>query len=132
MKKVILIYILVQIIFANTISIIATTNVNGEIDPCGWPKKPLGGLARKATYIDKLYDSNINPLILDAGNLFYKKDIIDPGITLETAKINAEVIAKSYAVIGCNAFSPGSHDFAAGLENLLWLEDKSKIKLQTL
>ena len=34
------------------IVILGSANVHGEIEPCGWKKKPLGGLARKATIVD--------------------------------------------------------------------------------
>ena len=110
----------------NIITVIGTTNVNGHIDPCGWKKKPMGGLARKATIIDELKESNIMPVIVDAGNLFFKKDVIEPGISTETAKINAEIILKSFNKMGCDAFSPGSKDFAAGFDYLLKLEKKAK------
>ncbi len=86
----------------------------------------MGGLARKATIIEQIKQENINPLILDAGNLFFKKDIIEPGITIETAKINADIILKSFNKIGCDAFSPGPKDFAAGKDFLLRLERRSK------
>ena len=112
-------------LFSANISLIVTTNNNGEIDPCGWPKKPLGGLARKATVIDEIKSSGKNPIILDSGNLFYKNKQIDPGIALETAKINADVIVDSYNLIGCDAFSPGVNDFAAGYENFMSLYKKS-------
>jgi len=101
------------------IVIIGTTNVHGEIDPCGWKKKPLGGLARKATVISELINNNEDPIILDAGDLYFKKEQIDPGVTLDVAKINAEIITESFNFIGCDAFSPGSKDFAAGLDFLL-------------
>ena len=85
----------------------------------------MGGLARKATIVDDIKASNINPIILDSGNLFYKNNSIDPGIAKETAKINAEIIAESYNKIGCDAFSPGSKDFALGLTNLMNLYSMS-------
>ncbi len=112
-------------LFSSNINLIVTTNNNGEIDPCGWPKKPLGGLARKATVIDEIRLEGRNPIILDSGNLFYKSSQIDPGISLETAKINADVILDSYNLIGCDAFSPGINDFAAGFENFMNLYEKS-------
>ena len=49
----------------------------------------MGGLARKATIIENLSNQNINPIVLDAGDLFFKKDKIEPGITTDIAKINA-------------------------------------------
>ncbi len=103
----------------NLITIIGTTNVHGEIDPCGWKKKPLGGLARKATVLQNLIDNNEHPIVLDAGDLYFKKENLDPGITLDAAKMNADIITKSFNAMGCDGFSPGSKDFAAGLDFLM-------------
>jgi len=86
----------------------------------------LGGLARKATILEDLSNQNINPIVLDAGDLFFKKDIIEPGITTDIAKINADIIVESFNKMGCDAFSPGSKDFASGLNFLKSLEKKSK------
>ena len=86
----------------------------------------MGGLARKATILENLSNQNINSIILDAGDLFFKKDKIDPGITTDIAKINADIIVESFNKMGCDAFSPGSKDFAAGLNFIKSLEKKSK------
>lgn len=103
----------------NILTIIGTTNVHGEIDPCGWKKKPLGGLARKATILEQLNNEGINPLVLDAGDLLFKKNVLDPGVTLDVSKVNAEIIIDSFIEMGCDAFSPGSKDFAGGLDFIL-------------
>ena len=78
----------------------------------------MGGLARKATVIETLINNNENPIVVDAGDLFFKKDKIDPGVALDVAMINAEIITKSFNAMGCDAFSPGSKDFAAGVDFL--------------
>ena len=75
----------------------------------------MGGLARKATIIDNLRAEGFDVLILDAGNLLFKKETIGPGTPTETGKMTAEIIVNAYNQIGCNSFSPGSKDFAAGL-----------------
>ena len=62
------------------IRIVSTANVHGETDPCGWKKKPLGGLARKATIIDELRSEGFDVLVLDAGNLFFKTEGILIGL----------------------------------------------------
>ncbi len=54
-------------------------------------------------------------LILDAGNLLFKKNNLSPGTPTEIAKKTAEIIVTTFNQIGCHAFSPGSKDFAAGL-----------------
>ena len=120
-KQLLILIILFQISFTdeNLVRIIATANVHGEVDPCGWKKKPTGGLARKATLLDDLYLDVKNFYVIDAGNLFFKQDIIDPGIPTEIALINADIIVKSFNEMGCTAFSPGSKDFAAGKDFLL-------------
>ena len=98
------------------IRIVGTANVHGETDPCGWKKKPLGGLARKATIIDNLRSDGFDVLILDAGNLLFKKKTLGPGSPTDIAKMTAEIIVSAFNDIGCHAFSPGSKDFAAGLD----------------
>ena len=86
----------------------------------------MGGLARKATIINDLINAGKDPIIVDSGNLFFPKNIIDPGVTMEASIINAEIIRKSFNEMGCDAFSPGSKDFAAGLDFLLEQYGKSK------
>ena len=132
MKKIfgMIILMLFQIGLAETatskqIRIVGTANVHGETDPCGWKKKPLGGLARKATIIDNLRSDGFDVLILDAGNLLFKKETLDPGAPTGIAKMTAEIIVSAFNEIGCHAFSPGSKDFAAGLSFLQKMQKKA-------
>ena len=83
----------------------------------------MGGLARKATLLDDLHSNIKNFYVVDAGNLFFKQDVIDPGITTEVALINADIIVKSFNEMGCTAFSPGSKDFAGGKNVLLSISE---------
>jgi 2',3'-cyclic-nucleotide 2'-phosphodiesterase (5'-nucleotidase family) len=85
----------------------------------------LGGLARKATILDKQSAGITNFYVVDAGNLFFKSNDIDPGVTLEAAKINSAIIVESFNAMGCNVFSPGEFDFSGGLDHLLELEKKA-------
>jgi len=62
---------------------------------------------------------------LDAGNLFFKQDKIDPGISLDVSKENARAIVSAFNHISCQAFSPGKKDFAAGLDFLMELQSLS-------
>ncbi len=133
MKKNTIIFILFSfsIIFGNfssddTIKLVLTSNVNGETDPCGWKKKPMGGLARKSTIINNLKKENHDVIVADAGNLFFKKDRISSGITIDHAKETANIIVDCFNMIGCDVFSPGSHDFAAGFDFMQQLEKRSK------
>lgn len=132
MKKYTIVFILLSlsVIFGNfssqdAIKLVLTSNVNGETDPCGWKKKPMGGLARKSTIINDLKKEGNDVIVADAGNLFFKKDKISSGVTIDFAKETAKIIVDCFNVIGCDVFSPGSHDFAAGLEFIKDLENRS-------
>ena len=126
-KYIILLLTLFQLLYSvDSIRIIATANVHGEIDPCGWKKKPLGGLARKATIIDESSENIDNLYIVDAGNLFFSKESLEPGISTETALINAEIIINSFNKMGCTTLSPGSKDFAAGKSFMLSAMEKAE------
>ena len=111
--------------FDEIIRITATANVHGEIDPCGWKKKPLGGLARKATVLDTLSKDIDDLIVVDAGNLFFKKDIVEVGLPGDISKINSKIILDAFNEMGCNAFSPGTKDFAAGKDYLMSLRENA-------
>ena len=85
----------------------------------------MGGLARKSTIINDLKNQNNEVIVADAGNLFFKKDKISSGITIDTAKETAKIIVDCFNAIGCDVFAPGSHDFAAGFEFIKELEARS-------
>ena len=132
MKKNILIYIFLSlsVVFANFssdngIRLVLTSNVNGETDPCGWKKKPMGGLARKSTIIKDLKSEGHDVIVADAGNLFFKKDKLSSGVTIDHAKETAKIIVDCFNIIGCDVFSPGSHDYAAGFDFMQQLQKKS-------
>ena len=86
----------------------------------------MGGLARKSTIINDLRTEGYDVLVADAGNLFFKKDNLSSGVTIETAKETANIIVECFNAIGCDVFSPGSHDFAGGFDFLKDLETKSQ------
>ena len=86
----------------------------------------MGGLARKSSIVNDLRNQGHDVLVADAGNLFFKKDNLSSGVTIETAKETAKIIVECFNVIGCDVFSPGSHDFAGGFDFLKELEKKSQ------
>ena len=132
MKRNTFLYFLISLTFIfgnfssdNGIRLVLTSNVNGETDPCGWKKKPMGGLARKSTIIKDLKSEGHDVIVADAGNLFFKKDKLSNGITIDHAKATANIIVDCFNIIGCDVFSPGSHDFAGGFDFLQQLQKKS-------
>ena len=110
---------------SSDIVILSSANVHGEIEPCGWKKKPLGGLARKATIIDNVKLEGYNPIIVDAGNLFFKSNKPVVGLNSEINKINANVIVESFNLIGCDALSIGENDLSNGLDYILKLKENA-------
>ena len=108
-----------------TVTFLATGNVHGETDPCGWKKKPLGGLARKATVIDQIKKEGANPIVVDSGNLFFKNNKPTIGLNNEINQINAKTIVDAYNIIGCDAFSLGENDFSNGLDYIVDLRDSA-------
>jgi 2',3'-cyclic-nucleotide 2'-phosphodiesterase (5'-nucleotidase family) len=76
----------------------------------------LGGLAQKATILTEynVNELNTNTFVVDAGDLFFSKNILEPGVSREIALVNANIILESFNKMGCTVFSPGSKDFAAG------------------
>jgi 2',3'-cyclic-nucleotide 2'-phosphodiesterase (5'-nucleotidase family) len=50
------------------ITIFYTNDVRGEIEPCGCPHNPIGGLSRKTNYIKKQKIKNF--IVVDAGDIF--------------------------------------------------------------
>lgn len=85
----------------------------------------MGGLARKSTIIKDLKSEGHDVIVADAGNLFFKKDKLSSGITIDHAKETANIIVDCFNIIGCDVFSPGSHDFAAGFDFMTQLQKKS-------
>ena len=107
-------------------TIIHSSNVWGETEPCGWPKNPLGGLARKASIIDEETLKGNPVIVLDSGDLFFSKSTLYADKdNIDEAKIRAEIIVNCNNEMNHSAFSPGSRDFALGLAYLKKLKDQS-------
>ena len=112
---------------AAVVKIVATGNVHGEIEPCGC-RVPLGGLARKATFIHTLRDSKIPYLVVDGGDLFFSKAQLD-GDDLATEKIRARTLVEGFNRIGTDAVAIGEKDLAAGLSFLQSLAEAAQFPL---
>ena len=112
---------------AAVIKIVATGNVHGEIEPCGC-RVPLGGLARKATFVHTLHDSKVPYLVVDGGDLFFSKAQLE-GDDLATEKIRARTLVQGFNRIGTDAVAIGENDLAAGLPFLKSLAEAAQFPL---
>ena len=86
----------------------------------------MGGLARKASIIDKERSNQNSVIILDSGDLFFSKPTLyfDKD-NIDAEKIRSNIILNSNNHMGYNAFSPGSRDFALGLSYLQKIESQA-------
>ena len=86
----------------------------------------MGGLARKASVIDKERLNNNRLIVVDSGDLFFHKSGMSfEKDNIEAAKIKSEIIVNCNNKMNYNAFTPGSRDFALGLKYLKKLESQS-------
>ena len=79
--------------------VVTTGNVQGSLQPQKARLGSLGGLARRATFLKDLRTAGIEPILLDAGNLFNIRD-------------NSIGLIKCYNEIGYDALNIGAQDLA--------------------
>ena len=63
----------------DTVTFLVTSNVRGQLDPCGWKANPLGGLPRRATYINQVRNSGVDPILIDAGDSMFESYYLEKG-----------------------------------------------------
>lgn len=96
-----------------TLTILHTNDVHSRIEP--FPDNAgrnagKGGVARRATLIDKIRREKDNVILLDAGDFFQGT----PYFNFYQGKLEIELMSK----LGYEAATLGNHDFDAGLEVL--------------
>ena len=109
---------------SGTAVLVVTGNVHSQLDPCGWKKNPIGGLPRKATYINTIKENGNDPVILDAGDIFFSGEG-QSDIAFEQSKLRAETLVEGFNTIGCDALNIGSKDLLAGVDFVRELEQSA-------
>lgn len=112
------------------VTIIYTTSVQGEYESCGCPKHPLGGISKRAKYVEELKKREKNVIVLDSGDLFFQNNSIPFGSETQW-RMKAELIANASSVMGIDAIGLGENDLASGVDFLKETITRSKIKLVT-
>ncbi len=100
------------------ITIAYASNLLAEYEPCGCPVHPLGGIARRATQIDRARSEADAVLVLDAGDLFLPpREGFHDGKTPDPGEVErrGRLLAASYRRMGTTALTPGERDLAIGL-----------------
>ena len=107
------------------IALLYGSNLLAEYEHCGCPSHPLGGLARRATVIDRARADADGVLVVDAGDMllptvFHDANRIAPPTT--EIERRARLILESYARMGVHAVLPAERDLAVGVAPLRrWL-----------
>ena len=109
-----------------SLTILFGDSLNGTIEPC--PScdggSPLGGLARRGSWMQREREAGKGFLLLDSGDLFfdrYRKAIPAEDVTALSEK--ARLILKCYNLLGYGALGIGDDDLSLGKD---FLADLSK------
>ena len=112
-----------------SLTLLYSNNINGEIDPCPvWgPTTRFGGLARRGIWTNSVRESAKNILVLDAGDLLFKKFSYPiPENELETVTQKGRLIIDCFNLMGYDAVAIGDDDLSLRKNFLLELARKAK------
>ena len=104
-----------------------TNDISGELDLCGCPKRPMGGIARRAKYIQRYFELKKPVLQVDAGNSFFSQRYLVSKPD-DFARRSAEILAKACAKLKVDAINLGISDLAGGIDFLKHLKKLAKEK----
>jgi hypothetical protein len=105
-------------------SLIFSHNINGETEPCGCRKFPLGGLEQAAGHFH--IERNKGPVVyVDTGDLFFPSPVLPQNVHRSLGH-TGEKLAEAMDMLGLKFFVPGDQDFALGIEWLNKISQKSK------
>ena len=106
MKKFILLFFCSFLVGQTEISMVSTSNVFAEYYDCGCPNNPLGGIARKAHFINTMMKGK-DPIILDAGNMLFDSNEVNPDkLSIENKQYKAENLVKTMVIICIQSSGP--------------------------
>ena len=93
-----------------TVRVIFTGELRGELEPCGCSQGMVGGLARRDTAVRRLLAEQPNAILLDTGDL-----TVGIGRQVE---LKAETALLAMQELGYTAMSVGEGDLEMGLDSL--------------
>jgi len=114
------------------LALLHSNDLEGEYENCGCPSHPLGGLARRATVIDRARAEADGVLVVDAGDMLLPAGA-PPGKNGPATKVaspgeverRARMLLAAFARMGIAAFLPGEKDLTVGPEKLKkWLKEE--------
>jgi 2',3'-cyclic-nucleotide 2'-phosphodiesterase (5'-nucleotidase family) len=100
---------------AAELTLLYSSDLLGHVRSCGCVVKDMGGLPRRATYVDGVRSSVENLIQVDAGDAL--------GPELDYTQNEADLTFEAFTVMGLDAFTPGETDFVFGLP---FLQERAK------
>ncbi len=97
------------------VTLVYSSNLEGELEPCGCTEGQLGGLARRAAWIKSAQAAGERLVLLDSGDLYFRREAI-PKILEPQLRLKARTIAGIHESLHYVPSALGELDFALGLE----------------
>jgi hypothetical protein len=100
---------------AREVTIFVTTELKGQIEPCGCTSDPLGDLARTAQLINAARQGKPGVVHVDGGSLLFGSVEI-PETLIGQEALRAGLLADTIKKIGVDAVGLGPYDFSRGVD----------------
>jgi hypothetical protein len=110
---------------ARVAEIYFSTEVSGYIEPCGCTTKPLGGIQRLATVLER---GRTDRVLIDAGDLLFPPSGLDE-ITKAQHLLKSRILARAYRQLGAVALNVAESDLSAGIDLLKDLQREGAVPL---
>jgi 2',3'-cyclic-nucleotide 2'-phosphodiesterase (5'-nucleotidase family) len=122
--------------------VLLLTDPRGYLEPCGCQKRPLGGLDKLATVVEKLKRDDIPMLLVGAGEFAFGSELRpEDAAGARMQEIwRAEKFVEIWKALGATAVTPGALDLAQPVEQLgklsalgafPWLIDNAKVAAES-
>lgn len=85
----------------------------------------LGGLARRATFLNQLRGERGNIILVDTGDLLFSRTSAQIPNARQMGAVKADLFIKTYNQMEYDAFTPGELDLSFGVGNLLQLSKQA-------
>ena len=100
-----------------SVTLFYTATANGNLEPCGCPVNPSGGVSRRAAYVREHTQSDAPPVLLDGG------DWVGPPSPI--GLLQSDYMLRAMQDMGYEVIGVGPRDFAFGIEFLKQAEQVS-------
>jgi hypothetical protein len=86
----------------------------------------LGGLARRATFVEQVRQERKGALLVDTGDLLFSYSGIHGPNAKKMGQLRADLYMKTYNLMSYDAFTPGELDLAFGVEEIIRMRKQAR------